>query len=141
LWEILGKLNQQGQTILLTTHYMEEADQLCDRVAIMDHGQILALDTPANLKQSIDADTVLTVRTSSRTEELAKLLKSQVEGAVRTRLIDGGVELFVRNPGHGLLPRVVNVAEDAGIVVNDLSVSETTLETVFISLTGKELRD
>jgi len=47
LWEILGKLNQQGQTILLTTHYMEEADQLCDRVAIMDHGQILALDTPA----------------------------------------------------------------------------------------------
>jgi ABC-2 type transport system ATP-binding protein len=107
----------------------------------MDHGQILALDTPANLKQSIDADTVLTVRTSSRTEELAKLLKSQVEGAVRTRLIDGGVELFVRNPGHGLLPRVVNVAEDAGIVVNDLSVSETTLETVFISLTGKELRD
>ena len=141
LWEILGKLNQQGQTILLTTHYMEEADQLCDRVAIMDHGQILALDTPANLKQRIDADTVLTVRTSSRTEELAKLLKSQVEGAVRTRLIDGGVELFVRNPGHGLLPRVVNVAEDAGIVVNDLSVSETTLETVFISLTGKELRD
>jgi ABC-2 type transport system ATP-binding protein len=141
LWDLLTELNNAGQTVTLTTHYMEEADQLCDRVAIMDHGQILALDTPANLKQSIDADTVLTVRTSSRTEELAKLLKSQVEGAVRTRLIDGGVELFVRNPGHGLLPRVVNVAEDAGIVVNDLSVSETTLETVFISLTGKELRD
>ena len=63
LWEILGELNHQGQTIMLTTHYMEEADQLCDRVAIMDHGKILALDTPAKLKQGIDADTIVTVRT------------------------------------------------------------------------------
>ena len=141
LWEILGKLNDQGQTILLTTHYMEEADQLCDRVAIMDHGKILALDTPAKLKQSIDVDTVVTVRASGSPEELAALLESKIEGAVRTRLIEGGLELFVRSPGHGLLPRVVDVAEGAGIVVNDLSVSETTLETVFISLTGKELRD
>ncbi len=141
LWEILGKLNEQGQTILLTTHYMEEADQLCDRVAIMDHGKILALDAPLALKQGIDADTLVRVRTPGRTKELAELLESGVEGAVRSRLVDGGVELFVRNPGHGLLPRVVNLAEDAGIVVSDLSVSEPTLETVFISLTGKELRD
>ncbi|HKH87406.1 MAG TPA: ATP-binding cassette domain-containing protein [Acidimicrobiales bacterium] len=141
LWEILGKLNEQGQTIMLTTHYMEEADQLCDRVAIMDHGRILALDTPAKLKQSIDADTVVTVRTSSDLPQLAELLETKIEGAVRTRQVEAGVELYVRNPGHGLLPRVVNVAEDAGIVVNDLSISETTLETVFISLTGKELRD
>ena len=141
LWGILGKLNEQGQTILLTTHYMEEADQLCDRVAIMDHGKILALDAPATLKQRIDADTLVRVRTPARAKELAGLLESGVEGAVRSRLVDGGVELFVRNPGHGLLPRVVNLAEDAGIVVSDLSISEPTLETVFISLTGKELRD
>jgi ABC-2 type transport system ATP-binding protein len=141
LWEILGKLNDQGQTIMLTTHYMEEADQLCDRVAIMDHGRILALDTPAKLKQSIDTDTIVTVRASGSPPQLAELLESSIEGAVRTRLVEGGVELFVRNPGHGLLPRVVDAAEQAGIVVNDLSVSETTLETVFIALTGKELRD
>jgi ABC-2 type transport system ATP-binding protein len=141
LWEILGRLNEQGQTIMLTTHYMEEADQLCDRVAIMDHGRILALDTPAKLKQSIDTDTVVTVRAAGASQELADLLQSRIEGAVRTRLIDGGVELYVRNPGQGLLPRVVTVADDAGVVVNDLSISETTLETVFISLTGKELRD
>jgi ABC-2 type transport system ATP-binding protein len=141
LWEILGNLNQQGQTIMLTTHYMEEADQLCDRVAIMDHGKVLALDTPAALKQSIDADTIVTVRTPGDARALAELLEENVEGAVRTRLVDGGVELYVRNPGHGLLPRVVNVAEDAGIVVSDLSISEPTLETVFIAFTGNELRD
>ncbi len=62
LWEILQELNGEGQTILLTTHYMEEADQLCDRVAIMDHGKILALDTPRALKQSVGADTIVTVK-------------------------------------------------------------------------------
>jgi ABC-2 type transport system ATP-binding protein len=141
LWEILGNLNRQGQTIMLTTHYMEEADQLCNRVAIMDHGKVLALDTPATLKQSIDADTIVTVRTPGDTRALAELLEGNVEGAVRTRLVDGGVELYVRNLGEGLLPRVVNVAEDAGIVVSDLSISEPTLETLFITLTGNELRD
>ena len=64
LWEILGELNRDGQTILLTTHYMEEADQLCGRVAIMDHGRILALDTPAGLKATVGADTIVTVRTA-----------------------------------------------------------------------------
>ena len=62
LWEILGELNREGQTILLTTHYMEEADQLCDRVAIMDHGRILALDTPAALKRSVGAEEIVTVK-------------------------------------------------------------------------------
>jgi ABC-2 type transport system ATP-binding protein len=64
LWDILRELNAEGQTILLTTHYMEEADQLCGRVAIMDHGKILALDTPARLKESVGADTIVTVKAS-----------------------------------------------------------------------------
>ena len=66
LWEILGELNREGQTILLTTHYMEEADELCDRVAIMDHGRILALDTPEELKRSVGADTIVTVKAVRR---------------------------------------------------------------------------
>ena len=80
LWDLLGELHRDGQTILLTTHYMEEADRLCDRVAIMDHGRILALDTPAALKQSIGADTVVTVKATGDTGQLAELLAREVDG-------------------------------------------------------------
>ena len=140
LWEILGELNEAGQTILLTTHYMEEAEQLCDRVAIMDHGKILALDTPAALKQSVGADTIVTVKADGDTQALAERLSEEVDGVRKTRLIDGGVELHVTGPER-LVPRVVNAAESGGFDLVDLSVSEPSLETVFISLTGKELRD
>jgi ABC-2 type transport system ATP-binding protein len=140
LWEILGELNEAGQTILLTTHYMEEADQLCSRVAIMDHGKILALDTPAALKQSVGADTIVTVKADGDTQALADRLAEQVDGVRKTRLIDGGVELHVTGPER-LVPRVVNAAEGGGFDLADLSIAEPSLETVFISLTGKELRD
>jgi len=140
LWEILGELNEAGQTILLTTHYMEEAEQLCDRVAIMDHGKILALDTPAALKQSVGADTIVTVKAEGDTQALAERLAEQVDGVRKTRLVDGGVELHVTGPER-LVPRVVNAAESGGFDLADLSVAEPNLETVFISLTGKELRD
>src|SRR5579859_3231766 len=80
LWDLLGELHAAGQTILLTTHYMEEADRLCQRVAIMDHGRVLALDTPDQLKRSIGADTVLTIKNTGDTERLAGLLASDVEG-------------------------------------------------------------
>ena len=78
LWDLLGELHRDGQTILLTTHYMEEADRLCERVAIMDHGVILALDTPAALKQSIGADTVVTVKAAGDVDRLGELLAREV---------------------------------------------------------------
>jgi ABC-2 type transport system ATP-binding protein len=140
LWRILGELNREGQTILLTTHYMEEADELCARVAIMDHGKILALDSPDALKRSVGADTIVTVRATGDTSALAQRLAGEVPEVTRTRVIDGGVELHVKG-AERLVPRVVNAAEDAGFDLVDLSVSEPSLETVFISLTGKELRD
>ena len=140
LWEILGELHAAGQTILLTTHYMEEADQLCNRVAIMDHGKILALDTPAGLKRSVGADTIVTVKTSGDPASLAEHLSSVVEGVRRTRLIEGGVELHVTG-AERIVPRVVNAAESGGFDLVDLAVAEPTLETVFINLTGKELRE
>jgi len=140
LWEILGELNREGQTILLTTHYMEEADELCDRVAIMDHGKILALDTPAELKRSIGADTIVTVKAAGELDVLAKRLSEAIAEVTQTRSVDGGVELHVRE-AERLVPRVVNAAEGAGFDLADLSVAEPSLETVFISLTGKELRD
>jgi ABC-2 type transport system ATP-binding protein len=141
LWGILGELNRDGQTILLTTHYMEEADQLCGRVAIMDHGRILALDTPAALKQSVGADTIVTVRAGGDMDALARALEDEIEGVTRARVVDdGGVELHVKGANR-LVPRVVDAAGQAGFDVADLSVAEPSLETVFINLTGKELRD
>jgi ABC-2 type transport system ATP-binding protein len=141
LWEILRELNEEGQTILLTTHYMEEADQLCDRVAIMDHGQILALDTPRALKRTVAADTIVTVRPEDADlDQLAGHLERAIEGVTLTRQIDGAVELHVTGSDR-LLPRVLGAAEAGGFAVADLSVAEPTLETVFINLTGKDLRD
>ena len=140
LWELLEGLNADGQTILLTTHYMEEADKLCDRVAIMDHGKILALDTPAELKRSVGADTIVTVKAAGDTERLAEAFGARLEGLTRTRLIPDGVELQIRG-SERLVPRIVEAAEAAGFSLADLSVAEPTLETVFIGLTGKDLRD
>ena len=140
LWDILGELNRDGQTILLTTHYMEEADRLCDRVAIMDHGRILALDTPVGLKATVGADTIVTVRVAGDAVGLAGVLEQHVAGTTRVRPIDGGAELHVKG-STGVLPRVIAAAEQGGYQLADISVTEPTLETVFINLTGKDLRD
>ena len=140
LWDLLQGLNAEGQTIMLTTHYMEEADKLCDRVAIMDHGKILALDTPAELKRSVGADTIVTVKAAGDADQLAEVFKARLEGLTRTRALPDGVELQIRGADR-LVPRVVEAAEAGGFSLADLSVAEPTLETVFIGLTGKELRD
>jgi ABC-2 type transport system ATP-binding protein len=142
LWDILRELNRQGQTILLTTHYMEEADHLCDRVAIMDHGKILALGTPGELKRSLGADTVLTVvaRRGTDVAALERHLTARLSNVRGSRQVEGGIELRVADQDR-LLPRVIEAAEEGGFEVADLSVSETTLETVFITLTGRDLRD
>jgi len=124
---------------LLTTHYMEEADQLCDRVAIMDHGTLLALDTPENLKSSTGIDTIVTVKANGDLQELAQALMG-VAGATSTRVTDKAVELQVSG-GERLLARVIEATEQQGLHVQDINVAEPSLETVFIRLTGKELRD
>jgi ABC-2 type transport system ATP-binding protein len=140
LWEILGELNREGQTILLTTHYMEEADELCDRLAIMDHGKILALGTPAELKRSVGAEAIVTVKAAGELDALAARLSEAIAEVSQTRAIDGGIELHVKEAPR-LVPRVVAAADAAGFELADLSVAEPSLEDVFISLTGKELRD
>jgi len=140
LWDLLGGLNEEGQTILLTTHYMEEADRLCDRVAIMDHGRVLALGSPEELKRSVGADTVVTVRAPGDVEQLAAVFQQHLEGVTRIRTTVDGVELHVRGADR-LVPRVVEAAESSGFSLADISVTQPSLETVFIGLTGKELRD
>ena len=140
LWEILDKLHAEGQTILLTTHYMEEADSFCDRLGIMDHGHILTLDTPKKLKESVAADTIVTVSATRDLDALAKLLLERVEGVTKSQRFDSTIQLHVKGTA-GVLPRVITAAEEGGYNISDLSVAEPTLETVFINLTGKELRD
>jgi ABC-2 type transport system ATP-binding protein len=140
LWDLLTELNGAGQTVMLTTHYMEEADQLCDRVAIMDHGKILALDTPANLKKSTGADTIVTIKVSANAEQLARDLQRDIESIVNTRVTDDVVLVDMRSTER-LVPRIVATAESSNVDILDLAVAEPTLETVFINLTGKELRD
>jgi ABC-2 type transport system ATP-binding protein len=140
LWEILGELHADGQTILLTTHYMEEADELCNRLAIIDRGHLLALGSPAELKRSTGADTVVTVSATGDLDRLAKVLETEVPGAQQATRVDATVLVEVRAQ-QGVLPVVFSVAEHNGFEVTDLSVAEPTLETVFINLTGKDLRE
>jgi ABC-2 type transport system ATP-binding protein len=140
LWDLLVELHGEGQTIMLTTHYMEEADRLCDRVAIMDHGRILALDTPAALKQSTGADTIVTLKTTGDPARLGELLAADVEGVTRTRVAGDKLELHMQ-AGDRLVPRIVLAAEQNGFDLVDVSIAEPTLETVFINLTGRELRE
>jgi ABC-2 type transport system ATP-binding protein len=140
LWEILSELHVDGQTILLTTHYMEEADQLCNRVAIIDQGRVISLDTPAMLKRSVGADATVRVTARGELQTLAEILRAKVDGATGATVRGGAVLLSVQGV-DGVLPDVMQTAERNGFDITDISVSETTLETVFISLTGKELRE
>jgi ABC-2 type transport system ATP-binding protein len=139
LWEIIGEIHGRGQTIFLTTHYMEEADRLCDRVAIMDHGRLLALDAPAALKRTIGADTIVRIQASGDPERLLPGVL-RLEGVTDGSIVDGTVLVSARG-AEGLLPRILQRAEADGFDVRDVSVTEPTLETVFINLTGKELRE
>jgi ABC-2 type transport system ATP-binding protein len=118
---------------------MEEADQLCERLAIMDHGRILALDTPANLKRAVDADTIVTVHAEGDLAGLAACLGA-MPGATNASIDEGAVHLYVRGV-QGVLPKVVAAAEGGGFTITDLGLAEPTLETVFLTLTGKDLRE
>jgi ABC-2 type transport system ATP-binding protein len=139
LWEIIREVHAAGQTVVLTTHYMEEADRLCERLAVMDHGIILALDTPGALKRTVGGDTIVRVIAEGDTDSLAASMRS-LAGITETRVMDGTVQLTATG-AEGLLPRVLGHAESKGYTVRDLSIDVPTLETVFINLTGKELRE
>ena len=140
LWEVLGELHRDGQTILLTTHYMEEADQLCDRLAIIDRGTLLALGTPDELKATTGADTVVTVMAAGADLDRLAGALAVVPGVTQALRVDQSVVVSVEGAG-GIVPQLFAAAEQHGIAVTDVSVAEPSLETVFINLTGKDLRE
>jgi ABC-2 type transport system ATP-binding protein len=139
LWELLTELNDEGQTILLTTHYMEEADRLCNRIAIVDHGHVLALGSPSELKAGLDADTLVTITFAD--DAAALLPTAEALPGVRRAEAEGRVlRLFARD-AEGLLGRVVTLAAGAGASIRDASNEPPTLEAVFLALTGREYRE
>jgi ABC-2 type transport system ATP-binding protein len=137
LWEIVEGMRSRGITVLLTTHYMEEADQLCDRVAIIDHGKILVCDTPGNLKKKLGAETVIELNLDRAPDGLAGRIK-RLSGVVSVDPSSDGLRVLAKG-GAAVLPKLVSAATRYGL--RDVSVTEPTLETVFISLTGRELRE
>ena len=139
MWEAVRGLGQEGITVLLTTHYMEEADELCDRVAIIDHGKILVEDTPAALKASIGAEKIYVLNLRQRSDIPVLLEKiGRMPGVTSAEAVDSGVRIFAQG-ADGLLSEIVQAATPYGL--HDLTVTETSLETVFIKLTGRDLRE
>jgi ABC-2 type transport system ATP-binding protein len=137
IWDIIRELRAGGLTVVLTTHNMDEADTLCERVAIIDHGKILACDTPANLKNKLGTQTMFELDLGGAPPELAPRLRALPEvTAVEPTATGFRVSAEARD---GLLPRIVQLTR--GHHLRDISVAEPSLETVFIALTGRELRD
>jgi ABC-type multidrug transport system ATPase subunit len=142
LWDILTVLHEQGQTILLTTHYMEEAEALCDRVAVMDHGKVLASGTLEELKEDAGAVTVATVRFEQPVPaELAERAGLPARPGVTKVETDGDqLRVFSTDP-EGLLGDLIATGTDAGLHVRDAVQLKPSLETVFLTLTGREYRE
>jgi len=139
IWEYIKRLNEsEGITMVLTTHYMEEADHLCDRVAIINNGKIVALDTPDNLKDMIGADTI-TLETVKGEKELIESLKS-FDWIKSANMSDKMVELLVDH-AQSRIPEVMQEACRINAVVKTVGLHEPTLEDVFLKFTGKKIRE
>ena len=160
LWEIIREYHQAGKTVLLTTHNMEEADALCQRLAIVDHGHVIAVGTPAGLKASIPGGFLLRLRFGKQTADLIERLKA-LAGVREVRALDRaerdvllnaaenadkspaeqpGVDVYA-DRGGSLIPEIATLAASAGAELSDVHISEPSLENLFLHHTGRSLRD
>jgi daunorubicin resistance ABC transporter ATP-binding subunit len=143
LWDLLRVLHEQGQTVLLTTHYLEEAEQLCDQVAVVDRGQVLASGTVAELTDSAGAATVITVRFAGAVPDgLAAAAAGRPGQPDTSRAETDGdrIRIFTRQP-DGVVGELVTAGAAAGLAVLDVTVRRPSLETAFLALTGREYRE
>ncbi len=139
LWGVLSRLHSEGLTILLTTHYMEEAEQLCERLAIMDHGKILASGSPAELKHMVDAATIITIQASNASGDFVTDLRG-MPGVASVDVRADEIEVRAQT-SRGMLPAIANAAMSREVELTDVNVQPPSLETVFIELTGRKLRE
>jgi len=140
VWEMLRKIKSQSDlTVLLTTHYMDEADKLCDRIAIVDHGKLVALDSPMKLKASIPGKNVLEVSFSANPPDWEEKLKALRD----VESVSGSDHIYriASHNGPATTMAMLETAAQAGIAVQSLSVQSTTLDDVFVHYTGRQLRD
>jgi len=135
MWNLVRGIREQGKTVFLTTHFMEEAERLCDRVAIMDHGKIVALDTPENLIRSLGAENRVVFSVAERFDERGL---QTLSGVARVEQVGERVVVYGRE--DGLVSGVVNALEAAGVRFRDLRTEQPSLEDVFLALTGREVR-
>lgn len=136
MWDLVQGIRERGKTVFLTTHYMEEAERLCDRVAIIDHGKIVALDTPEKLISSLGAENRVVFDVDGRfSEEVLQAVPSV------TRVEQTGERVVVYGQGDGLVGGVVNALEAGSIRFRELRTEQPSLEDVFLALTGREMRE
>ena len=139
MWDMVRRLRGEGMTIFLTTHYLDEADALCDRIAIIDHGEIVAEDTPDALKRAISGD-VVTVGLAGRAQKAADLLTGQPYLRSVEARDDDAVRLTVE-AGETALPRLMRTLEGAGMELETIELHRPTLDDVFLAKTGRSLRE
>jgi ABC-2 type transport system ATP-binding protein len=140
LWDLIERLKAAGRTILITTHYMDEAERLCQRVAIMDHGKAIALGTPRELIASIGVEHMVEFSTARPAEAVDHAALRRLEGVRDVRSQDGAVQLQVAEL-HRAVPALLDELERQGVPLTELRTHSATLEDVFVALTGRRLRD
>jgi ABC-2 type transport system ATP-binding protein len=137
VWKYIRELKEAHDiTVVLTTHYMDEADRLSDRIAIMDYGKIIALDTSSNLKETLEGDVVIV---KANNPDAVFSLVAEKMGLQNTHIVNGNVEITVKN-GKSMLPRIVDMATQNMIFVESISLREPNLEDVFLHYTGRTIR-
>jgi len=140
LWEIIREYNKLGKTVVLTTHNMEEADALCQRLVIVDHGKVIAQGTPGELKRSIPGGYLLRLQFGNQTAELIQRLES-LAGVREVRPLDSAGADVYADRGGSLIPQIASLALAAGAELRDVHISEPSLENLFLHHTGRSLRD
>lgn len=138
IWNYIRDLKERENiTIILTTHYMEEADELCDRIAIIDKSKIIALDTPHNLKEQLENE-MITIETKNNDLFVSKLAETKLAEDITE--IEGKLNLSVKN-AHTALPRIVELAVSSGVYIDSIEIREPDLDDVFMYYTGREIRE
>ena len=140
LWELISEFKRLGRTIILTTHYMDEAEVLCDRVAIVDHGKVIALGAPRELIGSLGAEHVVEFALAPGTAPLEEPKLRALDGVRAARPRAGGWELQVSEL-HRTVPALLDFLDERGLELAELTTHSASLEDVFVSLTGRQLRD
>jgi ABC-2 type transport system ATP-binding protein len=148
LWDLVDELKQAGRTIILTTHYMDEAERLCDRVAIMDHGKVIALGTPQQLIGTVGGEDIVEFAVSAgdasadeRGHALVNVAQLEAISGIHSHRVDAGLHQLSVSELHLAVPRIFAVLREQGLHLSEFRTHSATLEDVFVRLTGRNLRD